>query len=362
MTLPKRLCDELANRQKHLSLSRDFYHSDRVFRLDLETIWYQSWIFAGHPYELTGNKTLDFQLVDYAITMALTEKGYTATATKAGQTKSIHCREVCGYLFVNLADTPDDFDSFSQTVSPYMMPHDVSNLKVAAESAIIEYGNWKLVLENNRECYHCLSNHPELIITYPEDPAITGTSPDVRCPEILSQHWDKCESLGLPSIFKISEDGSYRVARMPLLNDFASYTMDGSDAVKKPVGVFANTFKDVNPGTLLLFHYPSTWSHFLHDQVISFRVLPIAPQATIVTTKWLVHKDAVEGVDYQLDKLTHVWNQTNAQDKHLVEENQRGINSPVYESGPYSSVYESGVIQFIEWYTNCCKNHQASNS
>jgi Rieske 2Fe-2S family protein len=33
-----------------------------------------------------------------------------------------------------------------------------------------------------------------------------------------------------------------------------------------------------------------------------------------------------------------------------VEQNQLGINSPAYRSGPYSALQESGVIQFVDWY------------
>ena len=69
-----------------------------------------------------------------------------------------------------------------------------------------------------------------------------------------------------------------------------------------------------------------------------------------VTTKWLVHKDAVEGVDYQLDELTKVWTATNDQDRRIVEENQRGVSSPAFEPGPYNPKHEGGVMQFVEWY------------
>jgi Rieske 2Fe-2S family protein len=86
--------------------------------------------------------------------------------------------------------------------------------------------------------------------------------------------------------------------------------------------------------------------------VISFRVLPIGPKRTEVTTRWMVNKDAVEGVDYDLKTLTEVWVATNDQDRTLVERNQRGIDSPAYQPGPYSLDYEDGVIQFIDWYTN----------
>lgn len=345
------LLTKLASRKENYSLARDFYCSDAAYQADLQTIWYQSWVFAGHSCELvTPTSCIAFPLGDYHIRIVRSGDDFVATANRNEQTRSIHCREVIGYLFISLAKTPDDFDRFADTVAPYLQPHDITNLKVAAETSIIEYGNWKLVLENNRECYHCLSNHPELIITYPEDPAITGTDTTTETPEMVAKHWQACEAADLPCRFIIADDGTYRVARMPLLEDFRSYTMDGNDAVDIRIGRFGGDLADLNPGALVMFHYPSTWNHCLDDHVISFRVLPLGPQATLVTTKWLIHADAVEGIDYDLHNLTHVWNQTNSQDKHLVEENQKGINSPDYESGPYSAVYESGVIQFIDWY------------
>jgi len=86
------------------------------------------------------------------------------------------------------------------------------------------------------------------------------------------------------------------------------------------------------------------------DHAVVFRVLPLGPQQTVVTTKWLVHKDAVEGVDYDPEQLRRVWDATNDQDRQLAEENQRGINSKAYQPGPYSETYEFGVIDFVDWY------------
>ena len=63
-----------------------------------------------------------------------------------------------------------------------------------------------------------------------------------------------------------------------------------------------------------------------------------------------MHKDAVEGRDYDLKRLTEVWIGTNDEDRRVVEDNQQGIDSPAYEPGPYSAVQESGVIQFTDWY------------
>ena len=103
-------------------------------------------------------------------------------------------------------------------------------------------------------------------------------------------------------------------------------------------------------GTLLMFHFPTTWNHVLADHAISFRVLPVSPTQTQLTTKWLVHRDAVEGVDYDLKELTQVWLATNAADTRNCQENQIGVNSPAYDPAPYSPVHEAGVTQFVHWY------------
>ncbi|MGZ2482376.1 phenylpropionate dioxygenase-like ring-hydroxylating dioxygenase large terminal subunit [Rhizobium pisi] len=140
---------------------------------------------------------------------------------------------------------------------------------------------------------------------------------------------------------------------MPLIEDAESYTMSGKPAVKRRM---SDDISINRIGTMLLFHYPTTWNHLLGDHAISFRVLPLSANETAVTTKWLVHKDAVEGVDYNLEELTHVWTETNDQDRRIVEENAFGIHSPAYEPGPYSAVHEGGVMQFLEWYSNFMVN------
>ena len=70
------------------------------------------------------------------------------------------------------------------------------------------------------------------------------------------------------------------------------------------------------------------------DHAVPFRVSPLSATETALTTKRLVHKDAVEGVDYDLKELVHVWTETDNQDRRIVEENARGIRSPAYEPGP----------------------------
>jgi glycine betaine catabolism A len=68
-----------------------------------------------------------------------------------------------------------------------------------------------------------------------------------------------------------------------------------------------------------------------------------------VRTTWLVHEDAQEGVDYNVDDLTHVWRETNNQDAAFVALAQKGVTDPAYAPGPYMpSEYQ--VDAFCNWY------------
>jgi Rieske 2Fe-2S family protein len=125
-------------------------------------------------------------------------------------------------------------------------------------------------------------------------------------------------------------------------------TIDGSTGCSKLMG----RIKNRHLGSMRILHLPNSWNHMQSDHFIVFRVLPISAQETLVTTKWFVHKDAVEGVDYDIAKLRQVWDATNDQDRQLGEENQRGINSLAYQPGPYSETYEFGVINFLDWYSD----------
>ncbi|HLJ71257.1 MAG TPA: aromatic ring-hydroxylating dioxygenase subunit alpha [Roseiarcus sp.] len=386
---------DLRARRKGHALPRKLYLDPDYYRLDLENIWYRQWLFAGHDCEIP--KPGDFftlQVGDYPVIVVrgrdgairafhntCRHRGSRICSAERGSSarlvcpyhnwsyeldgrllfardmgsdfdrgrhglKAAHCESVSGYIFICLAEAAPDLSAFRALIEPYVAPHALASAKLAAESTIIEEANWKLVWENNRECYHCTPNHPELCRTFPEAPTISGVDGAMNDP-LIADHWRRCEAIGLPSRFEISADGQYRATRMPLLRDAVSYTLSGKAAVAKPL---SDAIAEPNIGTLLLFHYPSIWNHLLGDHAVTFRVLPLGPTRTQVTTKWLVHCDALEGVDYSVEELTHVWKATNDQDRRIVEENQRGVSSPAFEPGPYSAFHEGGVMQFVEWY------------
>ena len=397
----------LRNREPGAPLVRDFYTEHAIFALDMELIFYKEWLFIGHTCELPGTGSyFTVQVGTYPIVLvrgsygvirafinSCRHRGARVCPASHGTTqklvcpyhqwtygldgrlfaarqmgpgfdrsryalKAVHCEVVAGYIFICLADTPPDFSTTRRQLEPRLAPHALNQARVAFTSTIIEEGNWKLVWENNRECYHCAQNHPELAKTYADAPSLTGVLGASEDPAIV-QHWAHCESMGLPSRFELSDDGQMRTARVPLLGAATSYTMSGQPAVRRPLSDRLPLSCGI--GALLFFHYPTSWNHFLADHAVSFRVLPLGPQLTQLTTKWLVNREAVEGVDYDLKELTRVWLATNDQDSRIVAENQIGVSSPAYDPGPYSVAHESGVSQFLDWYVSQLQSRMVLN-
>ena len=397
MSVRETMLSRLRHRQAATPLHQDFYCSPADYQVDLEMIWYRDWLFVGHDCEVSNpGDYFTFQVGNYPVMVvrdrdgsvrafhnSCRHRGSRICSAERGATprlvcpyhqwtyaldgrliaardmgasfdksqyglKPVHCASVGGYIWVSLAKAAPDFEPIAQHLAPYFNPHKLKDTKLAYVSTTVEEANWKLVWENNRECYHCNANHPELCRTFPEDPAVTGVGGGAGDPRIAAKvaHW---ESIGLPSQFSISANGQYRTARMPLIEGAVAYTMTGNAAVRRPL---TDSVQEKDIGTLLLFHYPTTWNHVMGDHAISFRLLPLGPTQTQLTTKWLVHKDAVEGVDYDLKELTEVWLATNFADKRICQENQIGVMSPAYEPAPYSPIHEDGAAQFVDWYAS----------
>jgi Rieske 2Fe-2S family protein len=268
--------------------------------------------------------------------------------------KPVNIRSLSGLLFMCLADTPPEgFDEMAKAIEPYLAPHQIANSKVAFQKDIIEDGNWKLTMENNRECYHCMANHPELTVPLLEYGFGYQASPDnlakvEEFTELLAREHVRWEACGLPSaeIDVLEHPTGFRTVRLPMAQSGESQTIDTKVASAKLLG----DLKQADLGGLSFWTQPNSWHHFMSDHVVSFSVLPISAEKTLLRTRWLVHKDAVEGVDYDLDRLTSVWVATNDQDSSLVERAHAGVSSPAYEPGPYSPFTEGLVDKFTVWY------------
>ena len=397
----------IARRKPGFSLEAPFYTSPEIFRMDMEAIFGRHWIYVGvEPDVAEEGDAMVVNIGNSSVIIVRDDEGAVrayhnvcrhrgARMIPEGKTiignivcpyhswtygldgglkfaehmtpdfdrgchglKPVHLRSVGGLLFICLAeDAPDDIDAMAEIMEPYLAPHDIRNTRVAHQADLIENGNWKLVMENNRECYHCGPNHPELTIPLfaygfgfaPESLDEEGRREAERYKPLSESSRAKWEAAGLPSreVEHLSDRVTgFRTERLPIDRAGESQTMDTRAACRIPLG----TIGDMAAGGLSFWTQPNSWHHFMGDHIVTFSAIPIDEGHTLVRTRWLVNKDAVEGVDYDLTRLTEVWNATNQQDADLVAIGQQGAMDPAYEPGPYSPHTEGLVEKFVSWY------------
>lgn len=391
MIEPSRVRQLLDARMPHHTLPQPFYTDAGLFDHDMAAIFHRTWLLVGFEIELAEPGSFLALTIGASPIMLVRQKdgeirgffnscrhrGAQICADGAGRTPRLVCpyhqwtygldgglisaqrmapdfdkklhglkriavESVEGCLYVCLTpDAAPDFAPFRAALAPMLASHNLREAKLAASVTIVDRANWKLVMENGRECHHCNACHPELKGPFPIAVADSnGLGEDA----LFTRYAGQMAALG----FDVGpyEGAWWHIARFPLNEGAVSFSLDGSPLVAKPM-VAANG-GDI--GTLRWATEPNSFCHAAGDSVFMFSALPVGPTETLLHAKWLVHRDAVEGVDYDLDRLTHVWNQTNLQDRDLAENNQRGVSGAGYTPGPYSPEAEDYVDRFVTWY------------
>ena len=207
--------------------------------------------------------------------------------------KSVHVGIIAGLIFICLADNPPaDFEDMKRAMEPYIAPHHLADCKIIHQEDIVEHGNWKLTMENNRECYHCVANHPELLASMYEfgfgyQPSPENAEKVQEFRDLIVSENNRWAACGLPSTeidLLDSQATAYRTQRLPLEKAGESQTMDGKVASKKLLGSFTQR----NLGGLSFWTQPNSWHHFMSDHIVTFCV-----QAMWCANVYVLHQLAV---------------------------------------------------------------------
>lgn len=241
-----------------------------------------------------------------------------------------HVRVVGGHIFINLTSEakPPNFEADTKGFREMAQKYGFENLKVAARRAYPIKANWKLVIENFLECYHCGASHQSLVTAHNWDQRLAGEEEAFRDKEVKS--W-----IG-------KADGGTSGALNP---GFVTGSLDG----KAVAPLLPNIKKWTHSTDLATTGYSTGYWQAYDDHIAVVRFTPRAAELTDCELLWLVNPDAVEGKDYDVDNLIALWNVTLKEDIWIVENNHVGITSRSYGAGRYAD-NEGGPAEFIRWY------------
>ncbi len=210
-----------------------------------------------------------------------------------------------GWVFVNATADAVPFEEYVGEMAGLVKPYAPERLRLATTHLYPVRANWKVVVENYHECYHCPLIHPELCQVSPPD---SGANYD------------------LP--------GAWVGGAMDLREGAETMSLSGRSA-----GVFLSNVDTRR--VLYLGLFPNLLVSLHPDYVMTHRLEPVAPDLTNVYCSWYLPPDAPES-SYAVD----FWDVTNRQDMAACESVQRGLSSPHFRPGPFAP-NEDAVHQWV---------------
>jgi phenylpropionate dioxygenase-like ring-hydroxylating dioxygenase large terminal subunit len=259
--------------------------------------------------------------------------------------KSLPVRVVAGLIFTTFADQPLDFAGAEYALGQSARVHGWAQAKVAHRQMYSIQANWKLAIENYMECYHCQPAHPEFSRRH-------VYARPARQAEVLEQAGRRrAEALGIV-IPDIDQYGRSATGGGESVSVFRSALDEGVDSAtpdNRPIGRLMGHFSRHDGNSTYFDIGPISDFLAYADHGVIYRFIPRTVLQTDMEVIWLVHEEAVEGRDYEVERLTWLWHVTSLEDKKIVETNQAGVNSRFYEPGPYS-MQEPYPRRFVEWY------------
>ena len=266
-----------------------------------------------------------------------------------------HVREYFGFIFINMTDgEPVNFDAVFGDMAAILDYHGFADAKVAQKASYPTAANWKLVVENFLECYHCQPAHPEFCSMHPPEALLavgagpsSGPADAVAAYTPVLEAWEqRVSAMGRPvgNIDDAPDSSHLRLVMQRTISDgYLSETADGTAASslmgKRP---------EFDGGRMHLAFSPISHVVACNDFAILFQFTPRTATLTDVDISWIVDSKA-ENPD--VAKMVWAWDVTTLQDRQITEDNQAGITSKRYSPGRYSE-QERGVVNFQTWYLN----------
>jgi Rieske 2Fe-2S family protein len=211
-----------------------------------------------------------------------------------------------GFVFVHL--TPADAERRGHTLAAQLgaVPerlgrYPLADLRVAHRIEYEVHANWKVVLENYNECYHCGPVHPELCRLVPAFKQRGGSELD----------WER----GIPH-----RDGAWTFTASGTTNRLPFEGLSEDERIR-------------HKGELV---YPTLMLSLSAEHVAAFYVRPDGPDRTTIVNEFLFHPSEIAKPDFAPADAVEFWDLVNRQDWAICESVQRGMSSRVFQRGYYA--------------------------
>lgn len=246
--------------------------------------------------------------------------------------KEISLRILEGLIFISFAEEPPSLQNAIEAIAASARIYGWNDAKVAHQETYTVRANWKLVVENYFECYHCAPAHPEYakfhVSARSAEEIATADERVCRQAKALGLEFSDVDHWGRP--VPASDELAY-AQRSSFDPGILTGSEDGS-----PVAPLMGGLPGYDGGMSFFGVGPTSACLAYSDHGIIYRFIPKTVDSTEMEVIWLVRSDAREGLDYDLRRLIWLWTVTSLADKRIIEVNQQGVKSRFYEPSAYT--------------------------
>jgi Rieske 2Fe-2S family protein len=227
--------------------------------------------------------------------------------------KPVRVTEWHGWVFVDRSGQDQDFMAHIGELEEIVAPYDAESLVTCESHEYDVEANWKVIVENYQECYHCSMIHPELCRV---SPPTSGEN--------------------------LEREGNWVGGWMELREGAETMSLDGRSG-----GVAMARLDEHELSTVMYVAVLPNLLISLHpDYVMTHQLVPVSPDRTRITCSWAFPADVAAKEGFSPAYAVDFWDLTNRQDWAACESVQRGMKSPHYEAGPLAPD-EDGVYHFV---------------
>jgi glycine betaine catabolism A len=218
-----------------------------------------------------------------------------------------------GFLWVNLEPTGP---GLKESLGPFFARFDrfpLADLRLGGRQEYEVEANWKILVENFSECYHCAPVHPSLNRL---TPYLSG---------------DNDASFLDPATRSLFSGGFMQFAK-----DFQSMTRTGYTSRPLVPGMTADDQKRVYYYVV----FPNMFFSLHPDYLMIHRSWPTSPSHSRVENEFYFTPAAMAARDFDPSDAIDLWNEINLQDWQVCQLAQEGTGSRAWNGGRYSDQEE----------------------
>lgn len=281
------------------------YHDEDIHDFERRSWFRRDWMCVGRVEDAgLGSAPFETVLDGERLVVSRDASGAVTVQRPASPDEPVRAETWQGFVFVTFDAAAAPLRAWLGDLVEHVERFDLAALRRGHREVYDVAANWKLIVENYSECYHCPGVHPQLNRLTPYD---VGADYETN--------------------------GAWQGGWMELREGYETMALDGAHRVGPPMcGITPVDERRID----YLVVWPTLLLSIHPDYLLVHRLEPLGPERTRIVCDWLFEPATMAAEGFDPRPAIEFWDLTNRQDWHVCELQQRGTASRGFRAGRFA--------------------------